>query len=61
MDRPSKFNDTKLPEREEFYSLLTDTNISEDDYRHAKDVWNTFNLQNMGEYHDLYLKQIYYY
>ena len=56
MDRPSKFNDTKLPEREEFYSLLTDTNISEDDYRHAKDVWNTFGLQNMGEYHDLYLQ-----
>ena len=56
MDRPSKFNDTKLPEREEFYNLLTDTNISEDDYRHAKDVWNTFNLKNMGEYHDLYLQ-----
>ena len=56
MDRPSKFNDTKLPEREEFYSLLYDTNISEDDYRHAKDVWNTFRLKNMGEYHDLYLR-----
>ena len=56
MDSFSKFNDTELPEREEFYSLLTDNNISEDDYRHAKDVWNTFNLKNMGEYHDLYLK-----
>ena len=56
MDSFSKFNDTKLPKREEFYSLLTDENISENDYRHAKDVWNTFNLKNMGEYHDLYLK-----
>ena len=56
MDSFSKFNDTELPEREEFYSQLTDTNISEDDYQHAKDVWNTFNLKNMGEYHDLYLK-----
>ena len=56
MDNPGKFNDTELPQREEFYSQLTDTNISEDDYRHAKDVWNTFNLKNMGEYHDLYLK-----
>ena len=56
MDSFSKFNDTELPQIEEFYSLLTDNNISEDAYRHAKDVWNTFNLQNMGEYHDLYLK-----
>ena len=56
MDSFSKFNDTKLPEREEFYSQLTDEDISEDDYSHAKNVWNTFNLQNMGEYHDLYLK-----
>ena len=56
MDSFSKFNDTELPEREEFYSLLTDNNISEDAYSHAQNVWNTFNLQNMGEYHDLYLK-----
>ena len=56
MDSFSKFNDTELPKREDFYSLLTDNNISEDDYSHAKDVWNTFNLQNMGEYHDLYLQ-----
>ena len=56
MDSFSKFNDTELPQREDFYSLLTDNNISEDDYSHAKNVWNTFNLQNMGEYHDLYLK-----
>ena len=56
MDSLSKFNDTELPQREEFYSLLTDTNISEDDYKHAEDVWNTFNLKNMGEYHDLYLQ-----
>ena len=56
MDSFSKFNDTELPQIEEFYSLLTDNNISEDAYSHAKDVWNTFNLKNMGEYHDLYLK-----
>ena len=56
MDSFSKFNDTELPQRKEFYSLLTNENISEDAYRHAKDVWNKFNLKNMGEYHDLYLK-----
>ena len=56
MDSFSKFNDTELPQRKEFYNLLTDENISEDAYRRAKDVWNTFNLKNMGEYHDLDLK-----
>ena len=56
MDSFSKFNDTELPQRKEFYSLLTDNNISEDALSHAKYVWNTFNLKTMGEYHDLYLK-----
>ena len=56
MDSFSKFDDTELPKKEDFYSLLTDENISEDAYSHAENVWNTFNLKNMGEYHDLYLK-----
>ena len=56
MDNLSKFNDTQLPKKEDFYSLLTDENISDDDYSHARDVWNAFWIKNMGEYHDLYLK-----
>ena len=56
MDSFGKFDDTVLPQREDFYSLLNDENISDDDYKHAKDVWNTFNLKNMGEYHNLYLR-----
>ena len=56
MDSFSKFDDTVLPSREDFYSLLNDEDISADDYNHAKDVWNTFSIKNMGEYHDLYLR-----
>ena len=56
MNSFSKFNDTELPKREDFYSVLTDEDISEDDYSHARDVWNTFQSKNMGEYHDLCLK-----
>ena len=26
------------------------------DYKHAQKVWKSFNLENMGDYHDLYLK-----
>ena len=54
MDCHSKFNETKLPKKEEFYSLLTDEDISDSDYNHAQEVWDTFNIKNMGEYHDLY-------
>ncbi|XP_068704787.1 uncharacterized protein [Montipora foliosa] len=55
MDSFDKFNE-KLPPKEEFYSILNDEHISGDQYKHAQNVWNTFNLKNMGEYHDLYLK-----
>ena len=56
MDSFDKFNKTELPTKEEFYSILNDEHISDEDYCHAENVWNTFKLQTMGEYHDLYLK-----
>ena len=56
MDSFEKFNKTELPTKEEFYSILNNQHISDKDYCHAKKVWNTFKLQTMGEYHNLYLK-----
>ena len=56
MDSFQKFGDQQLPPREEFYSILTDDSISDEQYQHAQKVWNTFNMRTMGEYHDLYLK-----
>ena len=29
---------------------------SDEKYHHVQNIWNTFNLKSMGEYHDLYLK-----
>ena len=55
MDSFEKLNE-KLPPKEEFYSILNDEHVTDKDYQHAQTVWNTFNLKNMGEYHDLYLK-----
>ena len=56
MDSFEKFNKTELPTKEEFYSILNNEHISDEDYSHAQKVWNTFKLQTMGEYHNLYLK-----
>ena len=56
MDSFDKFNMTELPTKEQFYSLLNNEHITDKDYKHAQTVWETFNLNTMGDYHDLYLK-----
>ena len=56
MDSFDRFNETELPKRKDFYSLLNDTDISEEEYQHAREVWNSFKIRNLGQYHDLYLK-----
>ena len=55
MDSFEKFNQKELPTKVDFYSILTDQNISDEDYQHAKKVWNAFKCKNLGQYHDLYL------
>ena len=37
-----KLSETQLPPKEEFYSKLNDEDITDDDYQHAINVWNTF-------------------
>ena len=51
-----KLTETQLPAKEQFYSKLNDEDISEEDYQHAQNVWNTFGCQTIRDYHDLYLK-----
>ena len=49
MDSFKKFEDTVLPTKDQFYSLLNDEHISDEDYQHAKNVWKMFSMKNMGE------------
>ena len=56
MDNFDRFNELELTPFEEFYSRLNDSNVDVKDYEHAQKVWKHFNIKNMGEYHDLYLK-----
>ena len=54
MDTEEKFNETKLPPREAFYSRLSGKGISKADYNHALNVWNVFKMKTFKEYHELY-------
>ena len=56
MDSFKKFDQMELPTREQFYSILNDQHIKNGEYDHARKVWKTFNINTMGEYHDLYFK-----
>ena len=56
MNDSNIFNETELPTIDKFYSKLNLKNISKEDHRHAQNVWNIFNIKNMGEYHDLYVQ-----
>ena len=54
MDTEEKFNNTKLPPQKAFYSKLSGKGISEKDYKHACNVWNTFKMKTFKDYHKLY-------
>ena len=53
---PAVFSQTSLPHKCAFYNKLSDSDISNEDYEHAENVWNVFQMNNFGQYHDLYLK-----
>ncbi|CAB0035884.1 unnamed protein product [Trichogramma brassicae] len=51
-----KLQDIALPPPEQFYSSLTDSDISTKDYEDAKQVWDSFKISNLEEYSNIYLK-----
>ena len=54
MDSLERFKENKLPPIESFYSRLTEENISDEDYQHAKKVWEVFKMEHFQDYHNLY-------
>ena len=56
MDEWNKFDEKELPVKESFYSNLKMEDISDTDYKHADNVFKKFNLNNLGEYHDFYVR-----
>ena len=55
MDSFEKFNEKELLTKDQFHSIPNDQHITDDEYNHAKEVWNTFMIRTLGDDHDLYL------
>ena len=68
MNSFKRFNEEKLPARKYFYSSTKDGKIGDDgkisdghisvkDYLTCEKIWDKFEMKNMGDYHDHYLKK----
>ena len=55
-----KYNEI-LREKEEFWSNLKMEDITDANYMQIARVFKDFEMKNVGEYHDLYLKGLHYY
>ena len=56
MNSWNKFSETSLPDKKDFYSCLNMENITDIDYRHATRVFEEFKMNNLDDYHDLYVQ-----
>ena len=61
IDDHTKLNYPGLPPKDNFYSKVKLDDISDKDYEHAQNVYNTFKCKDFGDYHWLYLKTVFYY
>ena len=68
MNNFERFNEEKLPPRKHFFSStkkgkidndskISNRHISIKDYMTCGKIWNKFDMKNMGNYHDHYLKK----
>ena len=68
MNSIKRFGEEKLPDKECFCSFVKDETTGENgeksndhinnkDYLRWKKIWNEFNMKNMGDYHDHYIKK----
>jgi hypothetical protein len=49
-DKDEKMTDTSLPPIDAFHDALTNTPLSEEDYRRAQDAWNAMGCLTFGDY-----------
>ena len=55
MDSLERFNEISLPDKKAFYSELYLRDITDKEYTHAQKVFEELKLENLADYHDLYV------
>ena len=56
MDKWEKLRENSLPEKDDFYSHLNIEYITNADYATAKGICKDLKINNLGDYHDLYVQ-----
>ena len=56
MDIWKRFDETPSFDKKTFYNSLNIEDITNVDYRHAKNVFKNFNNKDLGDYHDLHVQ-----
>ena len=56
MDSFDRFDETKLPSQDVFFSKLSGSPCSDSEYTHSTRVWTAFGCRTMADYHDIYLQ-----
>lgn len=56
VDSLSRLQEEALPEKEKFYSTLTQKEVTEEEYQKAQKVWDLFGCKTLRDYHNLYLQ-----
>ena len=55
MDSWEKFEEKQLPEMKDFYSKLTKSGITNEDYEFVNELWTNFKLRDLVDLHNLYM------
>jgi hypothetical protein len=56
VDSAEKLHERVLTPQASFYSRLNECAVSDEDYKHASEVWDVFGIKTLGKYAYLYLK-----
>lgn len=56
MDSKERYNETKLPAIECFYSRLNNETVKPEEYENAEAIWKAFNIKTMREFTQFYNK-----